>query len=577
MLLFTLLLSLAVDPTPSFSQTPAREKPVRQQPRKREVSPAFDALMRRWNVSLQEFASALIQYNQRNAALPEDKRDKSQLPKHPAAAYWQEFRILASTGDENALQWLVEQTRFARSDALAAAEESLRVLDELIRAHPESPAVEGSLESLRGLAETVGWQRMAQTYKEASERSQGPDNQSRALYLQAWALSERFTSQDPKVLAEVELLGDTLIEGFPKTRATLEICSSRMARIDKEHLALQREWIATVLGRIEQHQPPESWPRQPMHAAYERYLPLSNAGHPQAMGFCSRYYPAFQQAERNGLPVALVWISAWIGEHRPNDPGAWNLARLGLVQVLTTQWTTERFVVGATTDLVRNPSALDSQALNAAMQPLLASLNVQPRAHANALYLCALSDLAVNDWAHWETARAHLEKLLAEHPTEDIVTKADETLRSMINVWPGTAAPDFRGTDAEGKAFRLEDYRGRVVLIDFVDQGNGLLPADVAARNRLVQRFEGQAFSLLGGLLEGHSPRSYTEQIAPRGILWRMALLGGLQSDIAAYWSVSQRPATFLVDPQGVIRARNLPWDQWEAEIARLLPPAAPK
>jgi hypothetical protein len=46
---------------------------------------------------------------------------------------------------------------------------------------------------------------------------------------------------------------------------------------------------------------------------------------------------------------------------------------------------------------------------------------------------------------------------------------------------------------------------------------------------------------------------------------------------VAANWSIQYRPATFLVDSQGIIRARNLPWEQWEAAIGALLPPAPAK
>jgi hypothetical protein len=31
----------------------------------------------------------------------------------------------------------------------------------------------------------------------------------------------------------------------------------------------------------------------------------------------------------------------------------------------------------------------------------------------------------------------------------------------------GNAAPDIVGVDADGKSFQLDDYRGKVVLLDF--------------------------------------------------------------------------------------------------------------
>ena len=35
----------------------------------------------------------------------------------------------------------------------------------------------------------------------------------------------------------------------------------------------------------------------------------------------------------------------------------------------------------------------------------------------------------------------------------------------------GTAAPDIEGEDSDGKTFKLSDYRGKVVLLDFWWQG----------------------------------------------------------------------------------------------------------
>jgi cytochrome oxidase Cu insertion factor (SCO1/SenC/PrrC family) len=40
-------------------------------------------------------------------------------------------------------------------------------------------------------------------------------------------------------------------------------------------------------------------------------------------------------------------------------------------------------------------------------------------------------------------------------------------LADMLPV--GSKAPDIEGTDADGKTFKLSDYRGKVVLLDFWD------------------------------------------------------------------------------------------------------------
>ncbi len=41
--------------------------------------------------------------------------------------------------------------------------------------------------------------------------------------------------------------------------------------------------------------------------------------------------------------------------------------------------------------------------------------------------------------------------------------------RSMVSAGPsvGEEAPDIEGNDLDGKSFKLSDYRGKVVLLDF--------------------------------------------------------------------------------------------------------------
>jgi hypothetical protein len=44
---------------------------------------------------------------------------------------------------------------------------------------------------------------------------------------------------------------------------------------------------------------------------------------------------------------------------------------------------------------------------------------------------------------------------------------ADAELFEIRHLQPGKAAPDIAGEDIDGKAFKLSDYRGKVVLLDF--------------------------------------------------------------------------------------------------------------
>ena len=49
----------------------------------------------------------------------------------------------------------------------------------------------------------------------------------------------------------------------------------------------------------------------------------------------------------------------------------------------------------------------------------------------------------------------------------DLLAEAKEALVEVKKLAIGSAAPEIAGVDVEGVAFKLSDYRGKVVLLDF--------------------------------------------------------------------------------------------------------------
>jgi hypothetical protein len=65
-------------------------------------------------------------------------------------------------------------------------------------------------------------------------------------------------------------------------------------------------------------------------------------------------------------------------------------------------------------------------------------------------------------------AASYFERLVKEFP--DARDARGNRLRSVAEgkmLGPGRAAPDIEGEDTDGKAFKLSDYKGKVVLLDF--------------------------------------------------------------------------------------------------------------
>lgn len=71
-----------------------------------------------------------------------------------------------------------------------------------------------------------------------------------------------------------------------------------------------------------------------------------------------------------------------------------------------------------------------------------------------------------------EKATAEADKLLAQavelsKGSDDLRKDAERALNILRNLRVGAVAPEIKGKDLDGKEFKLSDYRGKVVLIDF--------------------------------------------------------------------------------------------------------------
>lgn len=64
-------------------------------------------------------------------------------------------------------------------------------------------------------------------------------------------------------------------------------------------------------------------------------------------------------------------------------------------------------------------------------------------------------------------ARKYLNELIAKWPKSKEAESAKGDLYELDNLRTGKVFPDFETTDQDGKTWKLSDYRGKVVVIDF--------------------------------------------------------------------------------------------------------------
>jgi peroxiredoxin len=139
------------------------------------------------------------------------------------------------------------------------------------------------------------------------------------------------------------------------------------------------------------------------------------------------------------------------------------------------------------------------------------------------------------------------------------------------NVVVGKAAPEFSANTPEGKKVSLSDYKGKYVLVDFWASWCGPCRAESPNMVKLYQDFKGSKFEIIGVSLD-NDKTAWTKAIAKDRYTWiQISDLLQWDSPIARLYQVDGIPATVLIDPNGVVVAKNLRGEELYNKIKTLL------
>ena len=121
----------------------------------------------------------------------------------------------------------------------------------------------------------------------------------------------------------------------------------------------------------------------------------------------------------------------------------------------------------------------------------------------------------------------------------------------------GEPAPDFSTTDLDGNPISLQQYRGKVVLLDFWAVWNGFCIGEVLRVKKIYDTYKDQGFDIIGVSLDTDETklRNYLKE---NDILWRQ-IYSGLerQSPLAQQYDVRSIPARWLIDGDGKLIAHE--------------------
>ena len=150
---------------------------------------------------------------------------------------------------------------------------------------------------------------------------------------------------------------------------------------------------------------------------------------------------------------------------------------------------------------------------------------------------------------------AQLDLVVRSRPDGASLVKGPRRVVSTFSV--GKTAPEIVGKDLDGREFKLSDYRGKVVLLKFTADWCAICRAQAPYERFLLDKYARWPFAILA--VETGSSREAARQAQAASPLshrswWDEPRPGEHGGPIAAAWSVSGWPATYLIDGNGVIQ-----------------------
>jgi peroxiredoxin len=172
------------------------------------------------------------------------------------------------------------------------------------------------------------------------------------------------------------------------------------------------------------------------------------------------------------------------------------------------------------------------------------------------------------DFATYEALAQRFEK---ENPNSPHAKALIGRVARIKGVAVGAAAPDISLSDTTGNAVALSSLRGKYVLIDFWASWCGPCRAENPNVVRMYNKFKEKGFAIYSVSLD-KDKANWTRAIRNDNLTWtHVSDLKFWQSQAAQQYGVQAIPATFLLDRDGKIIAKNLRGEALEQKLEEVL------
>jgi len=198
-------------------------------------------------------------------------------------------------------------------------------------------------------------------------------------------------------------------------------------------------------------------------------------------------------------------------------------------------------------------NALEEERINVITKASIAYIRSHPHTFPSLRILTDLSDFSEYPEIN----------MLYQSLDEDIRNSAEgqafrEKLKILKSVSVGSVAPDISLPNTKGALVKISSFRGKYLLIDVWAGWCGPCRKENPNQVRMYQKYKNQNFTIVGISLDEERAK-WEDAILKDGLTWnQLSDLKGWNSLVVRNYGLNSIPQNYLLDPNGVIIAKNL-------------------